>query len=298
MDGNVTVQPADPSTATHDTNSDGPRGTLPQLQRRDWCGRWVVGSPEFHGALVGAKSINTLAMSRRLPHWVRQPVSLALPFGTFEQTLDEEANARLKGEIERRNEALRGAGVEQLPGKLQEIRELVMQLHSPEGLREMFRDWCFDSNVCYPGMIGWGEVFHVPCIYIPQTYHIHAPHKYHTCTPQASHMRTPHPPPHPPPTHKHTGWEPCWDAIRKVWASQWNDRAYIALDKAGLDHSRLQMAVLVQPVVPAEYAFVAHTMNPTTRDENELYFELVKVCCRILWGVMMAGVSGGCCVVG
>lgn len=62
-----------------------------------------------------------------------------------------------------------------------------------------------------------------------------------------------------------------------MWASQWNDRAYIALEKAGLQHSSLQMAVLVQPVVPAEYAFVAHTVNPTTRDEQEVYFELVRV---------------------
>jgi alpha-glucan,water dikinase len=35
------------------------------------------------------------------------------------------------------------------------------------------------------------------------------------------------------------------------------------------------MAVLVQRVVPARYAFVAHTTNPTTRDADEIFVELV-----------------------
>jgi alpha-glucan,water dikinase len=35
------------------------------------------------------------------------------------------------------------------------------------------------------------------------------------------------------------------------------------------------MAVLVQKIVPADYAFVIHTKNPSNNDENELYAELV-----------------------
>ena len=155
VDGNVTVVTADPAAATSPGGDAPSSGALPALQKRGWCGRWVVGSPEFHSQLVGAKSINTLAMSRRLPHWVRQPVSLALPFGTFEQTLEEAANARLAGEISARSRALKGLGPEALPQSLEEVRGLVMQLHSPEGLREMFRELCFDSNVCYPGRLSW-----------------------------------------------------------------------------------------------------------------------------------------------
>lgn len=37
-----------------------------------------------------------------------------------------------------------------------------------------------------------------------------------------------------------------------------------SLHKAGLQHAHLQMAVLCQPVIPAQYAFVAHTTNPVT----------------------------------
>ena len=38
----------------------------------------------------------------------------------------------------------------------------------------------------------------------------------------------------------------------------------LSLRRAGLSHGALQMAVLCQEVVPAQYAFVAHTTNPTT----------------------------------
>ena len=38
----------------------------------------------------------------------------------------------------------------------------------------------------------------------------------------------------------------------------------LSLRRAGLPHGALQMAVLCQEVVPARYAFVAHTTNPTT----------------------------------
>ena len=36
------------------------------------------------------------------------------------------------------------------------------------------------------------------------------------------------------------------------------------------------MAVLIQPIVQAEYAFVIHTKNPITENDNELYCEVVK----------------------
>ncbi len=35
------------------------------------------------------------------------------------------------------------------------------------------------------------------------------------------------------------------------------------------------MAVLVQKIIPADYAFVIHTKNPSTNDDKELYAEVV-----------------------
>lgn len=59
-------------------------------------------------------------------------------------------------------------------------------------------------------------------------------------------------------------WLQHWKAIKAVWSSQYNERAVLALKKAGMDHSDLRMAVLCQEVVDAQYAFVAHTQHPLT----------------------------------
>eukprot|EP00930_Biecheleria_cincta_P034548 TRINITY_DN23868_c0_g1_i1.p1 TRINITY_DN23868_c0_g1~~TRINITY_DN23868_c0_g1_i1.p1 ORF type:complete len:1400 (+),score=215.37 TRINITY_DN23868_c0_g1_i1:240-4439(+) len=67
----------------------------------------------------------------------------------------------------------------------------------------------------------------------------------------------------------------AWAAITGVWASKWNDRAYISCRKAGIDHAAISMAVLCQEVVQARYAFVIHTTNPSTGDAGEIYAEVV-----------------------
>jgi alpha-glucan,water dikinase len=71
-------------------------------------------------------------------------------------------------------------------------------------------------------------------------------------------------------------WAMAFAALRSVWASQYNERAYLSLRKAGLPHEQLCMAVLVQRVVPADYAFVIHTENPSTGNPDEIYIELVR----------------------
>ena len=45
--------------------------------------------------------------------------------------------------------------------------------------------------------------------------------------------------------------------------------------KVGLDFADLRMAVLVQRVVPAAYAFVIHTENPSSGAADEIYAEVV-----------------------
>ncbi|KAL6604777.1 hypothetical protein ACP70R_042721 [Stipagrostis hirtigluma subsp. patula] len=71
-------------------------------------------------------------------------------------------------------------------------------------------------------------------------------------------------------------WEQAWLAIKKVWASKWNERAYFSTRKVKLDHEYLSMAVLVQEIVNADYAFVIHTTNPSSGDSSEIYAEVVK----------------------
>jgi alpha-glucan,water dikinase len=70
-------------------------------------------------------------------------------------------------------------------------------------------------------------------------------------------------------------WEKAWTAIRRVWASKWNDRAYWSRRARGIPHDSLLMAVLGQQVVKADYAYVIHTTNPMTANPEELYAEVV-----------------------
>lgn len=43
----------------------------------------------------------------------------------------------------------------------------------------------------------------------------------------------------------------------------YNERAMLSMRKVGIDFRDIRMAVLVQRVVPAAYAFVIHTTNPS-----------------------------------
>lgn len=43
-----------------------------------------------------------------------------------------------------------------------------------------------------------------------------------------------------------------------------------------LNFDDVRMAVLVQRVVPAQYAFVIHTKNPSNNDEEEVFCEMVR----------------------
>ncbi|HEY7156101.1 MAG TPA: PEP/pyruvate-binding domain-containing protein, partial [Gemmataceae bacterium] len=70
-------------------------------------------------------------------------------------------------------------------------------------------------------------------------------------------------------------WEQAWRSVCRVWASKWNDRAYLSRRARGIPHDSLQMAVLIQEVVPAEYAFVIHTANPLTGARDEIFAEVV-----------------------
>ena len=64
--------------------------------------------------------------------------------------------------------------------------------------------------------------------------------------------------------------------MQGVWASKYNERALLSMKKVGLNFNDLRMAVLVQRVVPAEYAYVIHTHNPSNGSPDEIYAEVVK----------------------
>jgi len=68
----------------------------------------------------------------------------------------------------------------------------------------------------------------------------------------------------------------AWTSIKKVWASKFNERAFLAVKKIGVRLDQVFMAVLIQKIVRARYAFVIHTANPTNGEENEVYVEACR----------------------
>ena len=62
------------------------------------------------------------------------------------------------------------------------------------------------------------------------------------------------------------------DAIRKVWASLWNFEAYEARERAGVDHSKIFMAVLLQEGINSESSGVMISTDPfDTENKGAIY---------------------------
>lgn len=62
------------------------------------------------------------------------------------------------------------------------------------------------------------------------------------------------------------------EAIKTVWASLWNFEAYEARERAGVDHSKIFMAVLIQEGINSESSGVMITTDPFDKDnKNAIY---------------------------
>jgi len=72
-----------------------------------------------------------------------------------------------------------------------------------------------------------------------------------------------------------SNWEDAWTCIKSVWASKWNERAYLSRKANSTPHDDLFMAVLIQKVIEADYSFVIHTVNPISLAKDEIYAEAV-----------------------
>src|SRR6266446_26840 len=59
------------------------------------------------------------------------------------------------------------------------------------------------------------------------------------------------------------------EAIKSVWASVWNFEAYEARERAGIDHMKIFMAVLIQEGINSESSGVMITADPFNREDKE-----------------------------
>ena len=179
---------------------------------------YAIPASEFNERVVGGKSCNQMRLHGKLPDWVRQPASVAIPFGVCEQVLELQENAPLRQRFEQLV-----SSVESGPPKiLSQLRQTLQQLTAPSELPATLRQAM-----------------------------------------QSARLPAPEP------------WDDAWQCIKRVWASKWNERAWLSRQAHGIRHDDLFMAVLIQQVVEADYAYVIHTVNPSTGDRGELYAEVV-----------------------
>jgi hypothetical protein len=66
------------------------------------------------------------------------------------------------------------------------------------------------------------------------------------------------------------------NAIRKVWASLWNFEAYEARERAGVDHSKIFMAVLLQEGINSESSGVMISTDPFDRENRAAIYISAK----------------------
>jgi hypothetical protein len=66
------------------------------------------------------------------------------------------------------------------------------------------------------------------------------------------------------------------EAIKSVWASVWNFEAYEARERAGIDHMKVYMAVLVQEGINSESSGVMITTDPYDRDNKDALYISAK----------------------
>ena len=180
---------------------------------------------EFNSNLVGAKSLNTQKIYKKIPNcdYIKYPESFAIPFNVNEYFLTLKENADVKEEIDEYIEKLKIAikknDIKNLLDKCKKTILKIKYVENEETLKLKQK------------LISFGI--------------------------------------------KENEFEKAFLAMKKVWASKYNEGVYIAISKVGISIEEIKMSILCQKIIPSEYAYVIHTKNPISNNKNELFSEIV-----------------------
>eukprot|EP00899_Mesostigma_viride_P015827 jgi/Mesvir1/24245/Mv10949-RA.1 len=222
-----------------------------------WCGRYVLPMQDMAPGLVGSKSSQLAALRRRLPAWIQVPASVALPFGTFEAVLSDPINRELSRKLAALEPRILRRPAE---GNTSESSPSSSQASSTAtGSDGLIVDTAVLAEI--RGLIR-GD--------------LRAPARLREELTRALEKEGVAGEALDCDLRDDAQWAKAWAAICAVWASKYNDRARLSGHRLGVPAESVTMAVLVQRVVPAEYAFVLHTTNPTTGNAGQVYGELVR----------------------
>ena len=94
---------------------------------------------------AGGKSNRLRKLRRLLPDWIRTPRSMVIPFAVFDFVLHHPSNRALREHHERALALLADAGEPRLLAAARQVREGIVALAQPEGMREALRR---EANAC------------------------------------------------------------------------------------------------------------------------------------------------------
>ncbi|KAL8429188.1 hypothetical protein ACSSS7_006747 [Eimeria intestinalis] len=214
---------------------------------------WVITPDLFETNLVGSKSLNIARLQSSLPSSVLTPHSVALPFGSLQRTLHASENDKV---LESLSEVLRKLSVKVTNAEADEIfdscRKSISTITIPKELRDALEEALTKSD----------------------TEKTQKDSDANSTTTLNTSVRSR---PLLIDLWKKNGDERCKKALIGVWSSLFGLRPWISLTKASKDYCELNMAVLVQELMPVRYSFVLHTKNPFSQDADELYGEIAPV---------------------
>jgi hypothetical protein len=290
----------------------------------------LLAAHDFAPGLVGAKALNTalLSRSRDLPPFVALPPwSLALPAGAFDCALSDSPDnvpiaEALRDLSAAADAALEAGDAEGAASALALARGAVLRMRAPEALARAFSaavaEAAWEEHVSRrERRAAAGRRRRQQCLWEDGGAATRQP-SVETTGDETDEGLLPGAGASLSPLSQRpsvaswaaaagdAAWSSAWPAIRRVWASQFNMRARVALRKNGTSTSQLRMAVLLQPLLPASRAFVAHTRSPLgggddedrdddddDQDDDEVYVEAVQGLGETLVGAHPGRALGG-----
>ncbi|CAK9064698.1 Alpha-glucan water dikinase [Durusdinium trenchii] len=191
---------------------------------------WCVRPDEMNRTSVGSKSLNLALLRPKLPAEIFTPQAVALPYGTMQKSLTDDANKQVLPMLQKvLNRLQPHTSNEDAQVIFEEAQQIIESMKFPKALKEAMHKAMGEVGA-KDGEERLTKLFHE---------------------------------------------RDAWTAVKGVWSSLFALRPWVSLAKAGRSFHDLNMAVLVQELVEAKYAFVLHTINPFTKDKDELYGELV-----------------------
>jgi phosphoglucan,water dikinase len=240
----VSVHEVTPSATQADANESAPSAIAIPAASLDVSAP-VLSLDQADVVTCGAKAAGAqrlLQLAAQSGGLFRAPRGLAIPFGVLSRCLD--ANPALGAEYRRLQQGLEQVAGAEIEPLLERLRALTLDLQLPDEIGRAVSEYFGpDARLAVRSSANGEDLEHLAGAGLYDS------------------VINVHP-------------AGAGRAIAQVWASLWTRRAALSRIQAGIPHTQIHMAVLVQELVVSQLCFVLHTVNPHTGNRTEALAEL------------------------